>query len=79
MIADWAILGGESGKNARPFPMDSLWAFLYFCRRNKCAAFVKQLGEVWAKSNGASNKKGESPDEWPKALTGDANLREYPE
>ena len=41
---DWVIVGGESGRNARP--MDIEWArdIYYQCRKTGAAFFLKQLG-----------------------------------
>ena len=48
---DWVIVGGESGRNARP--MDIEWAreIYYQCRKTGAAFFLKQLG-------GRSGKRG---------------------
>jgi hypothetical protein len=37
--------------------------------------FVKQLGSVWAKANGAEDRKGGDPDKWPAEL----RVRQYPQ
>jgi protein gp37 len=67
-VLDWAIIGGESGPNARP--MDSLWAMdlVIQCSARSLPMFVKQLGSVWARENGAADRKGGDPAEWPKGL-----------
>ena len=71
---DLVIVGGESGKDARPF--DVQWArdTIRQCREASVACFVKQLGTVWAKENGAKDKKGGTIDEWPEHL----RVREFP-
>lgn len=71
---DWAIVGGESGGGARP--MDPAWAaaLVKQCQDAGTAVFVKQLGSVWARANGASDTKGGKPDDWPAHL----RVREYP-
>ena len=65
---DWVIVGGESGPGARP--MDSLWAMdlVVQCSARDVPMFVKQLGAVWARENGAADRKGGDPAEWPKGL-----------
>lgn len=62
---DWVIIGGESGPNARPMNLEWVKDILAQCREANIPAFVKQLGEDWAKKAGAAHKKGGDPDEWP--------------
>lgn len=71
---DWAIIGGESGPGSRP--MDLAWVryILKQCSLSETAVFVKQLGSVWAKQNGAKHPKGGDPAEWPEWL----RRREFP-
>lgn len=71
---DWAIIGGESGPGSRP--MDLAWVryLLDQCDLSGTAAFVKQLGTVWARQNGAKHPKGGDPSEWPEWL----RRREWP-
>lgn len=71
---DWVILGGESGPGARPLELDWIRDVIGQCRTTGAAPFVKQLGTVWAKANGASDKKGGKPDDWHE----DLRVREYP-
>lgn len=40
----WAIIGGESGRKARPFDLDWARSLIKRCRENGVAPFVKQLG-----------------------------------
>lgn len=70
----WLIIGGESGPGARSF--DPSWAksAVRQGRDAGVAVFVKQMGEVWAKEQGADNKKGEDWNEWPESL----RVREWP-
>jgi len=65
---DWAIIGGESGPGSRP--MHPLWLseILFAAEDHNCVAFVKQMGTVWARENGAKHNKGGDPDEWPDYL-----------
>jgi protein gp37 len=69
---DWAIIGGESGPDARP--MDLWWVrhLIDQCRDTGTAVFVKQLGSVWARTNGGG--KGGDWDRWP----ADLRIREFP-
>lgn len=71
---DWLIAGGESGPGARP--MDPAWAasLVKQCQDVGTAVFVKQLGTVWAKENGAADRKGGDIDEWP----ADLRVRQFP-
>jgi protein gp37 len=71
---DWLIVGGESGTDARPMRLDWVRAVIDPARTAGTALFVKQLGTAWAKENGAADKKGGDPDEWPE----DLRVREYP-
>jgi len=74
----WTIIGGESGKNARPF--DIAWArsLIAQCRRSEVPTFVKQLGSnpVLHGFTGMPimHKKGEDWSEWPE----DLRVREFP-
>lgn len=73
-LIDWVIGGGESGPGARP--MDLAWAhsLVKQCADAEVPMFMKQLGSVWAKTNGAEDRKGGNPDEWPAEL----RVRQYP-
>ncbi|ACU71950.1 Gp37Gp68 family protein [Catenulispora acidiphila DSM 44928] len=74
-ILDWIIAGGESGPGARP--MDPAWvaSIVEQCRPGVNHAFVKQLGSVWAKANGAADRKGGDLEEWPAEL----RVRQFPQ
>lgn len=71
---DWVIIGGESGPVARPFEPKWAEALAGDARSADVATFMKQLGSVWARANGASDGKGGKPEDWPEAL----RVREYP-
>ena len=71
---DWVIIGGESGPNARPLDLAWVEDILEQCRAARIPAFVKQLGEHWAKRTGATDKKAGDPDEWP----ADLRIRMFP-
>jgi protein gp37 len=86
---DWVIVGGESGRDARP--MDLQWArdVVNVCRGENLPVFVKQLGSKPVSLNfGPSpdpnvagpypvrnSSKGGDPSEWPQEL----RVREFPE
>jgi protein gp37 len=65
---NWAIIGGESGSNARPLDLGWIEDIIGQCRAANIPAFVKQLGSAWAKSTGVTHSKGGDPDEWPEHL-----------
>lgn len=71
---DWAIIGGESGNQARI--MEPEWAvdLLNQCKRANVPCFIKQMGTQWAKRCGSTSWKGEAFNEFPEAL----QVREYP-
>lgn len=72
---DWIVVGGESGRKARPFDMHWALDTVRQCRLSATAPFVKQMGSVLAKQLGYADVKGETPSEWPEEL----RVREYPE
>lgn len=61
---NWIIIGGESGPHARPF--DPAWALdvIAQCDEAGIEVFMKQMGEPWAKANGAKQRHGADPMEW---------------
>lgn len=73
-LIDWAIVGGESGPNARPFSIDWVASFLVDCRELNISPFVKQMGSNFVETkdvhSGTSkiildDKKGGDINEWP--------------
>ncbi len=73
---DWLIVGGENGKDARPF--DLAWAseVLEQCSRAGVAVFVKQLGDN-ATMDGVryrAGRKGKDQALWPVEL----RVRQWP-
>ncbi|MFG2412330.1 DUF5131 family protein [Streptomyces goshikiensis] len=71
---DWVIVGGESGPGARPANPDWVAGLAATAEAAGAATFVKQLGSAWATANGASDRKGGAPDDWP----ADLRVRQYP-
>ena len=71
---DWVVVGGESGRNARP--CDAWWIeeMVEQCQGARVPIFVKQLGTVAARNDKLSDNKGGDPAEWPRAL----RVREWP-
>jgi protein gp37 len=74
----WVIVGGESGRGARP--MQEAWAreIVRECRAVRLPVFVKQLGAVWARESKhwpLGDRAGGEPEEWPE----DLRVREMPE
>ena len=69
----WVIVGGESGPGARPMEVQWARSIVDQCRAAGVSIFCKQMGSVWARSNGG-DRKGGDPSEWPE----DLRLREYP-
>jgi len=69
----WAIIGGESGPNARPLDLGWIREIIAQCREAGTAVFVKQLGSCWAQENGLSDKGGKW-DSW----AADLRIREFP-
>lgn len=74
----WMVVGGESGKNARPMDID--WAIdaVVGCQETGRKVFVKQLGAspVWkGRAYPVSDSHGKILDEWPEQL----RVQEYPE
>lgn len=65
---NWVIIGGESGPNARPLELAWVRDIVNQCRAAHVPVFVKQLGSVWAKQNGARHPKGGDMAEWPTDL-----------
>ena len=66
---DWAIVGGESGRGARPMQKSWVENILEHCRRERVAFFFKQWGGVHKASTGR-RLNGHTYDEMPKVRTG---------
>jgi protein gp37 len=83
---DWCIVGGESGKNARPCNVEWIRSIKDQCVAAGVPPFVKQLGSNPRCRNGAGyydcpaqlrlkHPKGGDPAEWPE----DLRVRQFPE
>lgn len=77
---DWVLVGGESGRKARPFAFEWARRIVYQCREQGVPVFVKQPGnnptaadglvQVRSKSDrGALAIHGLDIREWPRAIT----------
>ena len=70
---DWVIIGGESGRGARPMQAEWVRDLIGRSREAGAAIFVKQLGAVLGHQFGAGPKGGDI-DFWP----ADLRVREFP-
>jgi protein gp37 len=81
----WVIVGGESGRNARPCDVANVLAVVRDCRAAGVPVFVKQLGaEPFDSRPGEhagpitlDDAKGGDLDEWPAHLD-ELRVREFP-
>jgi protein gp37 len=74
----WVIVGGESGRNARPCDLMWIRNVVQHCRRAGVPCFVKQLGArptSYGEALRLTHPKGGDIAEWPQDLRG----REMPE
>lgn len=72
---DWVIVGGESGKHARPMELTWAESLVEQCRVADIAPFVKQLGTVWSHEADAHDRHGGDVNEWPEYF----RVREFPQ
>jgi protein gp37 len=74
---DWVIVGGESGRNARPMQIEWADSLVAQCKAVGVSCFVKQLGAS-PLSDGyhleLRDRKGGDQTEWPESLC----VREFP-
>jgi protein gp37 len=70
----WVIVGGESGKDARPMRLEWARALIRQCREARVPVFVKQVGRVAARGLGSRDPKGGRVEDWPE----DLRVREFP-
>lgn len=76
---DWAVVGGESGAEARPYDIEWARALQHECHNVGVAFFMKQLGRSPIRSEKKplfllDRTHGSNPEEWP----ADLRVREYP-
>lgn len=71
---DWVIVGGESGRGARPMELTWVDDLAHQCREAGTAFFMKQFGSVAARQLGLPGK-GDDPDLWPPGW----RRQEYPQ
>ena len=71
-VFHWAIVGGESGPNARAMELSWARSIVDQCKVANVACFMKQLGS--ATGFNLSSKKGGDPSEWPHYL----RIRQFP-
>lgn len=74
----WVIVGGESGKDARPFNIQWARDIISACAEAGVACFIKQLGSnaQWGNGMGLTTRDthGGNWDEWPE----DLRVRQFP-
>lgn len=70
----WVIVGGESGRGARPMHPDWARSLRDQCDVAGVPCFFKQAGSVLAKEWGCATSKGGDPADWPEWFP-----REYPQ
>lgn len=77
---DWAIFGGESGRDAQECNVDWIRNGVNFCQQNNITPFVKQLGKYprdWGNLLTLKDGHGGDINEWPDSLN-DIKVREFP-
>jgi protein gp37 len=83
-LIDWVIIGGESGRGARPCNIEWIRSIVEQCKSVGLPCFVKQLGAnpYFAAvgydlplARNRRDRKGGDPAEWPE----DLRIREYPD
>jgi protein gp37 len=65
---DWVIVGGESGKDARPIDLAWVRDIKARCSIADAALFVKQLGTAWSSTHGHGYSHGGEWSDWPHDL-----------
>lgn len=74
-VIDWVIVGGESGKNARPMQEDWAINLLAECQTYNVPFFFKQAGVVLAQEWNCSDAKGDRIEDFPSPL----QVRQFPD
>lgn len=62
---DWVIIGGESGKRARPMQDEWVVDLILECNQYNVPVFFKQYGSVLAREYDLKDRSGADPSEWP--------------
>lgn len=74
---DWVVVGGESGKGARPFHLEWAREIIQECQGAEIPVYIKQLGGN-AFLEGVTfltkQRAGATPEEWPE----DLRIQEWP-
>jgi len=65
---DWVIVGGESGRLARPLDLAWVRSIRDRCHEAEVDLFVKQLGTAWAAEHGHGRSHGGEMEQWPEDL-----------
>lgn len=73
-LLHWVIVGGESGRGARPMHPDWARSLRDQCQDAGVTFFMKQTGAVLAQEWSLSRRKGDDPTEWPETFP-----QEYPD
>jgi protein gp37 len=74
----WVIIGGESGKDARPFHLEWAHSIIRQCRGTGVKVFMKQVGSnafYQGQPFKTRSRAGSDPAEWPEW----AQIQEFPE
>ncbi len=73
---DWLVMGGESGDEDEIKEVNPHWMrnIIRQCSEQDTAVFVKQMGEIWANKNDATDQHGGNIMDWPQ----DLRVREVP-
>jgi protein gp37 len=74
---NWIIIGGESGKNARPFHLEWADTIIRQCREVGVKVFMKQVGSnafYRGQPFKTKSRAGSDPTEWPEW----AQIQEFP-
>ena len=71
---DWVIIGGESGKHARPLELAWVREIQQQCADRSVKLFVKQLGTIWSSTEGYGRTHGGNSVFWPH----DVRVRQMP-
>lgn len=72
---DWVIVGGESGRRARPLDLSWVREIRHKCAEVGVPVFIKQLGTVWSCAEGHGRTHGGDWEAWPT----DLRVRQMPE